>query len=261
MHLQAFIFTAYTSASRLIFVRGETLFLCAPVFYAIGVFGSAHGVFGLLFGVIATVGLATLVGFLWSKLSDTAFIIFSLGLLFASAQVVLGIEQITGGAYGISSTAFLFHQSIFIVPAISLLIIGISAYAWNTQHGVMVSAIGQDKSLARGQSVSPMNAQIKWMIGTGVLLMATGFLWGSWRSFADVNMLHLDQLILLITGVYLGGRRLWHGIGIAFLFALFLQAIRFLPFNSVIIGGIELVIIGFVLILVARWHKFITIKT
>lgn len=249
---------------------GGMLSLCHAAFYGIGAYTSALLItrLGWNFGAsmvaaIALVGVtAYSIALLTSRFRGDFFVLATLGYQVIIFTVLYNWMSVTGGSYGVlgipkpsmlgwrfaSVSAFLGLSGTTAVVVLVVL-----QRVFNSPYGRTLQAV-RDDELAAQSLGKDVRAFRRTALTVSAMAAATaGVLYASYASYIDPTSFSVDESILMLGALIIGGVGNLTGalIGAAILVCL-PEVLRFLPIPDAIAAGTRQVLYGLLLIVMMR---------
>jgi branched-chain amino acid transport system permease protein len=249
-------------------VMGATglITMAGAVFYGVGAYVAA--ILGVHYGLSIFTALlvapfvagflALLVGATFASFRDDYFMLATLGFLMIFHTVVRNLENITGGSYGIAGipkphifNTVLSTPGTFVWLALSILavVIVLCFLISRSSFGRVLNAIREDEDALKifGYKTSQYKL-ICFAIGAGFSALA-GVLFASYLTFIDPNLFTINESILLLAMIVLGGIGRNRGALLgAFLLILIPEGLRFIGFPDELAGLMRQCIYGLLLV-------------
>lgn len=241
-------------------------------FYAIGAYAVAIGSerFGMnffsaaLYGVVASSAAAVAVGAVLSKYKDEYYVLVSLGFTGIIYTVLLNVESITKGAYGITgirrpevfSVPLLDNFSFFILAATFLFVtLLVSSWIVKSSFGRVLRAIREDE-----QAIQVFGYQTFWykfivFIASAALASTAGALFAAYIAFVDPSTFTIHESVFIVAMVALGGIASIRGSVLgAILLVLLPEVLRFLGLPQEIAAQMRHVVYGSLIVILMLYR-------
>lgn len=243
-HVALFGVGAYTSA--ILTMNG------VPFIFALIIAGFVASLFGFLL-VMAT-----------RKLSGDYYVLATLGFAFVVYSLFLNLTSITRGPLGIPgipkpnifglliNTNFEYLIFVVIVAAISVFII---FSVVKSPFGRLLEAMRDDDLGLRVLGKNTSRLKYKSMMISAFFAGVAGSLFAHYISFIDPSTFYINELILVITIVIVGGIASIRGSVIApIIIILIPELLRFFPLPSSILGPARQIIYALILLLILLYR-------
>jgi branched-chain amino acid transport system permease protein len=242
-------------------------------FYGIGAYSTALSMKllgfnffeALALGVIVNIGLSAFVAFLAVRLKDIYFTLATLSLQVIVFELLYNWETLTFGSFGISEIP---HFSLFgkqlteswqysILGAFFLIVVLIF-FRWLKKTPLLrVLTCIRDNELG-SISVGKNIAYYKYVcnIIAAILMTIPGALYAVYNSYIDPSSFTLNESILIVSMILIGGTggSLWGPIAGAVIYVLLPELIRYIPISSAKGASVQMMIYSLILILVVRFR-------
>ena len=248
------------------------LTLAHAVFYGLGAYTIAlsmsHFGFGYWTSLIAVVVVCVLVGLLFSAIAnrvrDLYFSIATLAIQIMFFAVVYNWVPLTNGPYGIagieSPSIFGYRLSSpldFALFGGAWVLIIVLAYRalWPSPLFRMIRATRDDQLGMTSLGKDPAYYKGISILFSAVLAGLAGSLYATYTSYIDPSSFTLDESILILSLVLVGGiGRIIGPISGAFIYVLLPELLKFLQLPDAVAANMRMILFGFLLILIVRYR-------
>lgn len=208
--------------------------------------------------------VAVVVGWIFSRLRNVYYVFGTLGFNVIAYSVFLNWESITRGPLGIPGIqrpelfGFTFsNNAMFLVLAIIFLLAAysLSRFITSSSFGRVLHAIREDEEVVSIFGYETTRYKSATFMIAAMLAASAGALYATYVAFIDPSSFNLNESILILTIVILGGLASHNG---ALLGALILvivpEALRFIGFPADIAAHMRQVVYGLLLILLMMYR-------
>lgn len=273
------LFTILTLCSSLTTGIANMLTMCQAAFWGVGAYAGAlmmdgfNSVIGLIaipFLVMLVTGLSSLiVSYASIKLKGDSFVLFSLAFQMIVFNVIHSWESVTGGDGGlhIESSSGLLGRMIaangnyWIVFLVVTLLSVVMYCLWQrSPYGRLLRAIELDTEFAEANGKNVNMLKIRTFFLSAALSGLAGLMFTFWRRNLLPTQFDLSTSILVITALFLGGKKHWLGalLGATLVMVLPQVFIELSTSDNIenyrlvsILGNVEQMLYGLTLILMA----------
>ena len=273
------LFTILTLCSSLTTGIANMLTMCQAAFWGVGAYAGAlmmdgfNSVIGLIaipFLVMLVTGLSSLiVSYASIKLKGDSFVLFSLAFQMVVFNVIHSWESVTGGDGGlhIESSSGLLGRMIaangnyWIVFLVVTLLSVVMYCLWQrSPYGRLLRAIELDTEFAEANGKNVNILKIRTFFLSAALSGLAGLMFAFWRRNLLPTQFDLSTSILVITALFLGGKKHWLGalLGATLVMVLPQVFIELSTSDNIenyrlvsILGNVEQMLYGLTLILMA----------
>lgn len=273
------LFTILTLCSSLTTGIANMLTMCQAAFWGVGAYAGAlmmdgfNSVIGLIaipFLVMLVTGLSSLiVSYASIKLKGDSFVLFSLAFQMVVFNVIHSWESVTGGDGGlhIESSSGLLGRMIaangnyWIVFLVVTLLSVVMYCLWQrSPYGRLLRAIELDTEFAEANGKNVNMLKIRTFFLSAALSGLAGLMFAFWRRNLLPTQFDLSTSILVITALFLGGKKHWLGalLGATLVMVLPQVFIELSTSDNIenyrlvsILGNVEQMLYGLTLILMA----------
>ena len=225
------LFTILTLCSSLTTGMANMLTMCQAAFWGIGAYAGAilmeHGN-GVLFMlalpimVMLIAGMSSLVvSFASIKLKGDSFMLASLAFQMIVFNVIHSWEKVTGGDGGLQ--VGLSSQSLetmrvangcywILFLVVTLLVIVLYLIWQRSPYGRLLRAIESDTELVEAMGKNVNALKIRTFFISAALSSLAGLLFVLWRNYLHPAQFDLSTSILVVTALFLGGKKHWLGV-------------------------------------------------
>ena len=273
------LFTILTLCSSLTTGIANMLTMCQAAFWGVGAYAGAlmmdgfNSVIGLIaipFLVMLVTGLSSLiVSYASIKLKGDSFVLFSLAFQMVVFNVIHSWESVTGGDGGLhieSSSGLLgrmiaangYYWIVFLV--VTLLSVVMYCLWQRSPYGRLLRAIELDTEFAEANGKNVNMLKIRTFFLSAALSGLAGLMFAFWRKNLLPTQFDLSTSILVITALFLGGKKHWLGalLGATLVMVLPQVFIELSTSDNIenyrlvsILGNVEQMLYGLTLILMA----------
>lgn len=231
--------------------------------YAVGVLTLTYGIGffpSVLVGVLISLLLALIFGVVLSRFGGDYYVLASLGLSVIITSIFLNWRSVTRGSIGIPGIdrpelfgTELDTNTLFL--AFALIVLGLvyvlCAYVVRTPFGRALKAIREDETVLRMFGYETYYFKLTaFLIAAGVASVS-GAMYASYVSFIDPSSFSLNESILILAMVILGGLANMRGsLAGALLLILLPEALRFVGLPSDVAAQLRQIIYGLLLLLI-----------
>lgn len=224
------LFTILTLCSSLTTGMANMLTMCQAAFWGIGAytgalmmnsFNSAIGLIAIPLVVILVTGLSSLiVSYASIKLKDDSFVLSSLAFQMIVFCVIHSWESVTKGDGGlpIESSSRLLDRMLtangyfWIFILVVTLLVVVMYYLWQrSPYGRLLRAIESDTEFAEALGKNVNILKIKTFFISAALSGLAGLMFAVWRKHLLPDHFNLSASILVVTALFLGGKKHWLG--------------------------------------------------
>lgn len=268
----ALVYIALTVSLNLILGFGGMVSMSHAVFFCVGGYISTLATMNLEMHFLAGVAVATvitgLVGGLLAgpfiKIKEEYLILFTLAFQMVAFHLMLSLVEITGGDSGIfgvpgpeiwiyapeTPQGFLPFMIVFVV-----LVYYVALRLTRSPFGRVLKGFREDDMAVASLGKNVLRYKMSvFMVGSGVAA-AAGAIFSHYSRFINPTIGHLDESVLIIAMVALGGAaNLWGSAVGAFLLIVIPELLNFIPGASDLIVPLRGVIYGSLLILFMRFR-------
>jgi branched-chain amino acid transport system permease protein len=226
--------------------------------------------FGLPFylALPAAMALAGVIAYLISipslRLKGDFFVLATLGFQMIIYAILNNWDAVTKGPYGISGipTPSLFGLALSSPPKFLILSGGIACavamLVWRIStmpFGRTLRAIRDDELAALSLGKDIRSFQRKSFVVAGILAAPAGALLAAYNSYVDPTSFTLEESMLILCAVIIGGAGNFRGpITGALILILLPEALRFLKIPDSMAGSLRQILFGLIVILIMRWR-------
>lgn len=245
-----------------------------------GIFSFAHasfyGIGGYMFAMLAvyagwdwwlaaiaaivfTGGVAALIGIPALRLGGDYFILALFGFQLIVVNVILNLDDITNGPFGIRSIP---RPSIgdhtlksgwpFLIgtAALTAAIFLIVRLIITSPLGARLHAVRDDETVAAALGINIARTKVMIFVVAACLAAVVGAMNASYFRFIEANAFNAEMMILLLAMAFVGGTRsLWGAVVGPLILVLFPELFRFMGFSGVDIGKTQQALYGLLLVL------------
>lgn len=237
-------------------------------FYAIGGYTSAILSKGIL-PVYLSIPLGGIVAMLFSfgltyfirKLKGDYLAMATLSFAFVVNNILLNYDSLTSGTLGITAIARPFLMKDNLVYLIFVMFINILVILWVTRiihspFGTLLQAVRDDEVLLRNAGKNSLMLKIKAMSISGFLAGIAGALFAHYISYIHPGFFDLNEIIIVLTIVIIGGLASLKGTIVAtFLIVLLPELIRLFDIPTSIMGPSRQILYGMILLIILRFNS------
>lgn len=266
------IYVALAQSLNLVMGYGGMLSLCHAAFYGIGAYVStllmmnAHWPFAasLCAAVIGVGLLAWLVSFLATRLHGDFFVLGTLGFQMITFAILYNWVDVTQGPYGIPGVPrpSLFGISVvtpaaFLVLALfaSIMCCGLAWWLAASPYGRVLQAVREDEIAARSLGKNVNGFKRSAFVWAGAIAAVPGVLFATYSSYIDPTSFGLEESILIICMLVIGGAGNFRGpiVG-AVVLVLLPELLRFLRMPDSIAANFRQILYGVSIVLLMRFR-------
>lgn len=243
-HVALFGIGAYTSA--LLTISGAPFLLA---FVAAGIFASFFG----FFLVFAT-----------RKLKGDYFALASLGFAFIINSLLLNLVEVTRGPLGIAGipkpnffgvalqSNFSFLIFVILICVLSLIFLN---RVVKSGFGKLLEAMRDDETQLKVLGKNTRKLKYKTMAVSGFFAGISGSLFAHYISFIEPSSFYINELILVLTIVIVGGIASFRGtVAATFAITILSELLRFIPLPSSVVGPGRQIIYALILIIILMYR-------
>lgn len=273
------LFTILTLCSSLTTGIANMLTMCQAAFWGVGAYAGAlmmdgfNSVIGLIaipFLVMLVTGLSSLiVSYASIKLKGDSFVLFSLAFQMIVFNVIHSWESVTGGdgglhiesSSGLLGRLFAANGNYWIVFLVVTLLSVVMYCLWQrSPYGRLLRAIELDTEFAEANGKNVNMLKIRTFFLSAALSGLAGLMFTFWRRNLLPTQFDLSTSILVITALFLGGKKHWLGalLGATLVMVLPQVFIELSTSDNIenyrlvsILGNVEQMLYGLTLILMA----------
>ena len=247
------------------------LSLALAVFYGLGAFAAAIGItkFGFSYwlalpiAILVCVVAALLFSFIAGKVRELYFSLATLSLQIIFLAVVYNWIPVTNGPSGISgiSKPEIFGINMNTNANFALfgagwvfLIIGFCAWFLKTPISRFIRATRDDQIAVLGLGKNPNYYKRISIIISGVIAGIAGTLYATFTTFIDPTLFTLDESILILSIVLIGGAgRIIGPVTGAVIYTLLPEVLKFMQMPDSIAANMRMILFGLLLVLIVRF--------
>lgn len=246
---------------------GGLLTLCHAAFYGIGAYAGTLLMVkaGLSFvpacflAMIITGMFALIIGIPALKFRGDSFVLVTLGLQIIVFTVLYNWIDLTRGPYGIPGIPrptiggfeiTELHEYLVLVSLVGVLLTAVLFVIYKSPYGLALKALRDDEMAAEGLGKPPVQLFLYAFIISGMTASAAGVLYASYVTYIDPTSFTLDESILLLSILLVGGagNRIGSFVGTVFMILL-PEGLRFLGLPDSMAPNVRQMIYGLILIL------------
>jgi branched-chain amino acid transport system permease protein len=247
------------------------LSLAQAVFYGIGAYATAITItkFGFSYwlalptAMLTCVIVALLFSFIASKVRELYFCLATLALQIIFFSIIYNWVPVTNGSFGISGISSPTIFGLKINTPISFTIFGavwvgiISLfYRWFLKTSIcrMIEATRDDQIAVLSLGKNPNYYKLISIIISAIIAGIAGTLYATYTSYIDPTSFTLDESILILSIVLIGGAgKIIGPITGAFIYVLLPELLKFLQMPDSIAANMKMILFGLLLILIVRF--------
>ena len=268
------IYTILSQSLSLVAGYSGQMSLAHAGFYGIGAYVAAllsvnYGVPSMV-NLVAAMALSGIVAYVVAKVAvrtvDDYFIIITLGIQVVIYSIMNNWQNVTHGPLGIAGIpAFtLFGYSFDGKIPFLLLSAALTALVWFLLSNIMRSPFGRvlralsvDEIYTQSLGKDVAHAKVVSFVISGMLASIAGVLYAHYISYIDPSSFTIDESILILSIVIIGGMRNLRNICLAAAFLVLLpEALRFVGMPSSVAANMRQIFYGIALVLVVyRYGK------
>lgn len=252
---------------------GRLSFCHAAAFFGVGAYTSSILMVRLGFGylsamtvaIAASIILATLIALASLRLRKEFFVLATIGFQFIVYTVLCNWIELTGGLDGIrdiprprffgidlsSSGSFMAFSF-----AIAVVVAGLCWQLVRSPYGRVLRGIREDYAVAMILGKNVFMFELSALCISASLAAVAGTLWASWVTYIDPTSFGIDEAVLIVAIVIVGGPGSVSGpiVG-ALVMTLIPEFLRFIGIPSAYEPNVREVIYGAVLIILMRFRR------
>lgn len=208
--------------------------------------------------VVLTVVISTLLGLVLLRNKGSYFALCAVGFNVIFIGIVNNWVSLTNGPYGISAIPRpeifgyrLDDPAAFLILSILFLVVAYHLCEWveDSDFGRVLKGIREDEKLIQSLGYNTQFYKLAVMGVSGAVIAVETVLFASYISYIDAANYNLDQSIIIISMVILGGLASNKGVVIgAAILAVFPEALRFVGFPPDIAAQTRVLVYGILLI-------------
>ncbi len=274
LHLLIFfqIYAVVAMSLNLLIGYGGLLQVAHAAYFGVGAYTAALlwtklGV-GFIPGLLGAALMSSLLSLLVSlsawRFRGDYFVMISLAVQVVLYSLMYNFMDITNGPYGITAIPKpVIMDSIFATQeatfAIYVVIVGMLAFilaaAKLSPFGLSLQAMRDDELAARSLGIPVRRLKVEAFMLASAMVGVAGGLYASYISYIDPTSFTLDESILMLSMVIVGGTGNVRGplVGAAVLIAI-PELLRFLSLPDTVAAHIRLLAYGLLLILMMHWR-------
>lgn len=247
------------------------LSLAQAVFYGIGAYATAIAItkFGFSYwlamptAMLACIIVALLFSFIAGKVRELYFTLATLALQIIFFSVVYNCIPVTNGSYGISGISnpeifglkintpgrFAFFGGIWVVVVILF-------YKWFLKTSVcrLIQATRDDQITMLGLGKNPNYYRRVSIIISAIISGVAGTIYASYNSYIDPSSFNLDESILILSIVLIGGvGKIIGPVTGAFIYVLLPEFLKFMQIPDSIAANMRMILFGLLLVMIVRF--------
>lgn len=251
---------------------GGLLQLAHAAYYGVGAYTAAILTLRFGYGFLAAVALATLMSGLLSLLvslpawrfKGDAFVMMSLAVQMALYAIFYNWIDLTGGPFGLSSiphpvigsSSFATRNSIAVLYSLIVLscVIGLGILK-RSAFGRCLQAMRDDELAARSLGIQTKKLKVQTVLIASMIVGLAGALYAFYVTYIDPTSFTLDESILMLSMVIVGGTGNLKGplIGALTLIAI-PEILRLLELPSSIAANVRYLVYGLLIVLLMLWR-------
>lgn len=241
-------------------------------YFGIGAYTGALLMLKLGFGFLPSMAFAGIVSALFSLLVSVSawrfrgdyFVMISLTVQVALYSLMYNWVELTNGPYGLSGiTKPAIFSSIFtttgsvtvLYGVIVVILVGVLGILKISPFGRSLQAMRDDELAARSIGLPVRKLKVESFLIASAMVGIAGCMYASYVSFIDPSSFTLDESILMLSMVIVGGTGNIRGplTGAGVLIAL-PEALRFLALPDPVAANVRLLAYGLLLIIMMHWR-------
>ena len=246
--------------------------LCQGAFYGIGAYTctvlmmhSGAEFLPAVLGAIAMTGLISIiVALVTMRFRDDFFMLGTLAFQMIVSSVLYNWVDLTRGPYGIAGIPkpVILNISISTLPAFLVIstacasIVGFIHWQISrSPYGRTLQGVRDDELAARALGKNPIYYRITAFAASGCLAAIAGSLYASYASYIDPTSFGLDEAVLVLMVVIIGGTGSTYGPFLGAVFVVLLpELLRICNVPSTLAPNLRQVVFGLCLVLVMRFR-------
>lgn len=247
------------------------LSLAQAVFYGLGAYAAAIVItkFGFSYwlalpaATLVCVAAALLFSFIAGKVRELYFSLATLALQIIFFSVVYNWIPVTNGSYGISGIANpeIFGMKINTPASFALfgavwvlLVIGFYAWFLKTPISRLIQATRDDQIAVLSLGKNPNHYKRISIMLSAVIAGIAGTLYATYTTYIDPSSFTLDESILILSIVLIGGAgRIIGPITGAVIYILLPEVLKFMQMPDSIAANMRMILFGLLLVLIVRF--------
>jgi len=274
LHLLIFfqIYVIVAMSLNLLIGYGGLLQIAHAAYFGIGAYAAALlwtklGI-GFVPGLMGAAAMAAVLSLLVSlpswRFRGDYFVMISLAVQVVLYSLMYNWMDVTNGPYGItaiprpafSGSTSAIQWEIFAIYAIIVLLLAcVLAAAKHSPFGRSLQAMRDDELAARSLGIPVRRLKVEAFLLASALVGVAGGLYAAYVGYIDPTSFTLDESILMLSMVIVGGTGNVRGplIGAAVLIAI-PEILRFLSLPDAVAANVRLLAYGLLLILMMHWR-------
>ncbi len=247
------------------------LSLGQAVFYGVGAYASAIAItkFGfsywlaLPFAISVCIITALVFSLIAGKVRDLYFSLATLALQIIFFSIFYNWISVTNGSYGISGIANPEIFGIKINSPLSFALFGgvivslvIGFYVWflKTPISRLIQATRDDQVAVLSLGINPNYYKRISIIISAIISGVAGSLYASYTTYIDPSSFTLDESILILSIVLIGGAgRIIGPISGAFIYVLLPEVLKFMQMPESMAANLRMILFGLLLVMIVRF--------
>lgn len=265
------IFVLLAGSLNLVLGFGGVFSIMQAAFYGVGAYAAAivsinlRAAFPLeLVGAFAAgAGLAAIVAVLILRLSSEFVIVGTLALQLIISAVFSNWTDVTGGSYGIfgiprpsifGATVSSVQSYAALAAIVAAVLFGVALWIGRSPFGLALRAQREDPVLASSFGHDPLREKRGVFVLAGGIAGVAGGLYAQYVGYIDPTSFDINQSLSIMTITVIGGlANLWGTLGAAAILTLIPQLITLLPAASDAAAQLQLLLYGFILVVIVRF--------